>query len=167
MAKAIKRAKAAVAGMTIDREKYAYDKVKATDPKTGKLRTRTSNGDAVATALHRAFDAGHTAEKIAKANSLVVKGANPGQIRMNLGNMLRGVVRRHMADGKANPHAVIGDLSVKKLDQVVATPTSIKDAEKAIAARGKQKAATAARGKTPRSASRGKNASSQTAGAAT
>lgn len=165
-------AKVIQTAMTIDRSRYDYSKTRSVDPKTGKLRARTSNGDAVAMALHHAFDAGLTVEKIAKANKLEPKGANPGQVRMNLGNMLRGVVRRHAAD-KNNPPAVIGELTVKKLDQIVSTPASVKEAEKVIAARakevGKQKAAKPAanRGKTQRSASRGKSDSSQTADAAT
>lgn len=156
-----------VAGMTIDRERYAYDKIKVVDPKTGKLRTRTGNGDAVAVELMRALqEDGFTVEKIAKANKLEVKGANSGQIRMNLGNMLRARVRK-------DEPMQIGNTLVKKLDQATKALASAKAAEKVVADReknvGKPKAAkkAAARGKTPRSASRGKNGSSVTVAAAT
>lgn len=150
-------------GMTIDREKYAYDKTR-TVGSDGKVRTRSGNGDAVAIALHHAADAGLTSERIAKANKLELKGANPGQIRMNLGNMLRARVRK----GEA---MVIGAHTIKKLDQSLPVPAGVKAAAKVIADRvksaGKPKAAKSARGKTPASASRGKNASSGTVGAAT
>lgn len=167
------KAKQADAGMTIDRFKYDYRKTKVVGA-DGKLRTRTGNGDAVSTELSRALqEDGFTVEKIAKATKLDVKGSNPGQIRMNLGNMLRARVR------KGEPMQ-IGNVLVKKLDQVCKPLASAKEAEKVIAARAKAKAAAPAkkpvakkatkstsRGKSPRSASRTKSGSSQTAGAAT
>lgn len=150
-------------GMTIDRIKYGYDRTRSIGA-DGKVRTRVGNGDAVAIALHHALDAGHSVEKIAKANKLEVKGANPGQLRMNLGNMLRARVKR----GEA---MTIGAHTVKKLDQKLPMPEGVKAAEKASAERAKKQAATAkaakpsARGKTRQSASHGKSASPQTAGA--
>lgn len=170
MAKATKKAapKAAATGMTIDRSKYSYGREKHVGA-DGKLVSRTGNGDAVAQHLAHATVNGHTVDKIAKANSLEVKGANSGQIRMNLGNMLRARVKR-------GEHVVIGDIKVKALDQSL--PASVvKAAEKAqkareseaakksAAASGAVRATTGNRG--TKSASRGKSSGRQTADSST
>lgn len=98
----------------IDRAKYDYKATRVADPKTGKVRNRVSNGDAVARAM-----LGITFEqlpKTAKANGLeelVSKhkdSVNPGQFRMIIGNALRAKVKR-------GEEVTIGDVLVKKLDQ--------------------------------------------------
>lgn len=155
-------AKKAKEGMSIDRSRYGYGTVRALD-KNGATVSFTGNiENPVAVALFKARLAGVDLAKIAKANKLELKGANPGQERMNLGNQLSGMVRKGTA-------VMIGDVIVKSMNQKVAMPEGVKAAEKAAAARaaGKQKAAKkaapkSARGKTRNSARRPKNASSQT-----
>lgn len=137
-----KAAPAPATGMSIDRTKYNYNATRVLDA-SGKLIKRSGNGDAISIAMMHVTDIG----KVAKANKLEVKGVNNGQMRMNLGNQLRGIVRRHAAD-KANPPAIVGDLTIKSLTQNVPYPASVKAAEKHIATKekeaGKRAAAKAA-----------------------
>lgn len=98
----------------IDRSKYEYGTVRVADPKTGKVRNSTSNGDSVARALLAIpFD---DLMKVAKKNGIEdtiakhVNNLNPGQVRMITGNALRAKVRK-------GEEVIIGDVVVKKLDQ--------------------------------------------------
>lgn len=98
----------------IDRTKYAYQSTRVTDPKTGKVRVSVGNMDAVARAM--LLVTSDDLIKIAKKNGLDKYDAakrdsvNPGQFRMQVGNALRGKVRK-------GEEVTIGEVVVKKLDQ--------------------------------------------------
>lgn len=94
----------------IDRSRYDYSTVRVADPKTGKVRHSTGNGDAVARAM-LAITADDL-PKLVKKNGLpeLKHGSNPGQFRMIVGNSLRAKVRK-------GEEVTIGDVVVKKLDQ--------------------------------------------------
>lgn len=89
--KAVKKSKK-TDGTVIDREKYDYDTQVVKD-KDGKNKRVTSNGDRIAEAL-KTLDA-EGVKKVAKDNGLTLKDyPNAGMLRMNVGNMLRGKVRK-------------------------------------------------------------------------
>lgn len=106
----------------MDRDKYKYERTRILDPDTGKARWTSGNADAVALAL-TTVKKGDLPEVVA-ANGLGEKldkhwgkdsTVNDGQRRMLLGNSLRAMVT-------AGKHVVIGDITVKKLDQKVVLP---------------------------------------------
>lgn len=111
--KSAKPAASADKVMKIDASRYNRTKFKDA---SGKSRHSAGNGDAVAQAL---LGAGPTdLRAIARDNGLTDRMAryegstNPGQYRMNLGNMLRGMVRK-------GTHVNIGGVTVEGLAQVV------------------------------------------------
>lgn len=99
--------------MKIDASRYTRTKFKGAD---GKSKHSAGNGDAVAQALLGAGP--DDLRSIAADNGLsermskYEKSTNPGQYRMNLGNMLRGMVRK-------GTHVNIGGVTVEGLAQVV------------------------------------------------
>lgn len=113
----------------IDRAKYGYSSARVADPKTGKVRNVVSNGDAVARALSlTSFD---DLPKIAKSNGVSDKfdkfknTVNAGMVRMNLGNVLRAMVRN-------GTEVTIGEYTIKKLDQREPVVKEAPKAERAI-----------------------------------
>lgn len=108
----------------VDREKYNYDRVKTTDPKTGKTRTSYGNGDAVAKAMLGLDE--KQLERVVRTNKLIdkigtpEKATNIGLYRMALGNSLRAMVRR-------GEPVTIGEHTIKRLDQKVAIANVVKD----------------------------------------
>lgn len=120
------RKDAKIKGDIIDRSKYGYTRTKTTGA-DGKVRSSTSNGDAVAKALMLIPTGDAAISKVAKDNDLYDRikdrlgSANAGQIRMSVGNMLRAKVR------KGEP-VTIGEIVVKKLDQTVKVPDAPKPA---------------------------------------
>ena len=102
----------------IDRTKHQYEVTRFVD-KAGKTRTSLGNGDAVAKAM-LGLDP-DAVVRVMKKNGLEDKlgrhvgKVNSGQFRMFVGNALRGKVRR-------GEEVVVGDLTIKSLDQRVAVP---------------------------------------------
>lgn len=112
----------------VDTEKFNYDttKIRGAD---GKVRHSKNNGDAVANAMLVFIAGGGDIKKVVKANGLTKKmegrdGLNAGLYRMNVGVQLRKLVR----DGTP---VVIGDITVKKLDQAVKVPEAMEKPAKA------------------------------------
>lgn len=114
-------------GDVINRDKYAYERIKTVD-RDGKVRHSAGNGDAVARAL-LSVDYDGLIETM-KKNDLWdrlgkhVGSVNNGQLRMFVGNSLRALVRKGTA-------VVIGEHTVRKLDQRVALPEAPKPEKKA------------------------------------
>lgn len=138
---------------TIDASEYNYEKTKVRGV-DGKLKHSVSNGDAVAKAMTvlvaTAKDLRVALGKVVKENKLGAKlnidqYDNLGLFRMSLGNCLRGLVRN-------GTPVVIGDITVKTLEQNVKVP-EVKDAEakpaKAKAAPKKAKVAKPKHGRKP------------------
>lgn len=122
----------------IDQSKYERIKIVGKD---GKVISSTGNQDAVAMALLIAKAQGVEIDKIIKANKLGDKydpaqWDNPGMLRMNVGGTLRAMVN------KGEP-VVIGDITVKKIDQKVTIPSELvwKPAMVKPAGKAKKKAA--------------------------
>ena len=79
-------------GSVIDRSKYEY-KAETITGEDGKKKRTVSNGDRISQALKGLSAA--DVKKAAKDNGLTLKDyANDGMLRMNVGNMLRGLVRK-------------------------------------------------------------------------
>lgn len=119
---------------TIDASGYDYGTVKVKD-KSGKTRASTGNGDAVQRAMLRHVAAGKTLEQVIRANKLTQEPAkydNQGLLRMSVGNSLRAMVRR-------GEHVVIGDVTIKSLEQRVALD-EVKDGAKSKPAKKAKKA---------------------------
>lgn len=98
-----------------------YEKTRTTGS-DGKVRTVTSNGDAVALAMAGMLRP--DLEKVVKANGLTDKMAkhtdkNEGMYRMNLGNMLRARVRNLKDEDKP---VVIGKHEIRSLYQRIEVP---------------------------------------------
>lgn len=127
----------------IDRSKYKYTTTRIIDPDTGKHRVATHNNDAIARAMLSVKST--DLQKIARKNGLAEMGdlnadklakgdINAGQFRMNIGNALRGKVR------KGEP-VEIGDVTIKKLDQREPVVKDVPAPERKAAATEKTKAA--------------------------
>lgn len=135
MSKSSKKAstEAPESASVVDTSKFNYDttKVRGAD---GKMRHSRNNGDAIANAMLVFIASGGDIKKVVKANGLTRKmegreGLNAGLYRMNVGVQLRKLVR----DGTP---VEIGDITVKKLDQVVKVPAEVeKPARKARVAK--------------------------------
>lgn len=90
-AKKARKTKTDGTGSVIDRSKHKYQ-VHEVKTASGK-RKSVDNSDRIAAAL-RGLDADGV-KKVAKDNGLTLKEyPNEGMLRMNVGNMLRGMVRR-------------------------------------------------------------------------
>jgi len=117
----------------VDTEKFNYEttKIRGVD---GKIRHSRGNQDAIAKALLVFIAGGGDIKKVIKANGLSDRmkgreGMNAGLFRMTASVMLRKLVR----DGTP---VEIGDITVKKLDQVVKVPAEVeKPARKARVAK--------------------------------
>lgn len=129
---------------SIDMSDRSYRRVRVIG-KDGKARHSAHNDDAVARAMLTFSAAGGKLDTLIKANGLKDKypdgeaGAkNRGLFRMALGGTLRSLVR-------AGTPVVIGDITVKTLEQRVADP----DIGAAKPVRAKAKAKTARKRKAP------------------
>lgn len=95
----------------------------------GRIRHSKSNDDAVARAMLVFTAGGGDIAKVIKANGLGDKYKpeqhdNQGLLRMMVGNSLRALVR-------AGTPVVIGDVTVKTLEQRVAVPDAVDKTKKA------------------------------------
>jgi hypothetical protein len=123
MAKRANKATVAPKGASVvDTEKFNYEttKIRGAD---GKLRHSRGNQDAIAKAMLVFVAAGGDIKKVVKANGLTKKmegrdGLNAGLYRMNVGVQLRKLVR----DGTP---VVIGDITVKSLEQYIKVPEAV------------------------------------------
>lgn len=111
---------------TIAASEYDYATTKVVG-KDGKTKASIGNGDAVQRAMLKFSAAGKDLMQLVRANKLTdrldeKKYDNKGLFRMALGNALRGLVRN-------GTHVVIGDVTVKSLDQRVALD-EVKDGAK-------------------------------------
>lgn len=100
-------------GTVIDTSAYKYEALRIRG-KDGKLHYVRGNGDAVvrALALHCIVN-GKSIDQVIKANKLeTANHANAGQLRMAVGGQLRGLIRN-------GTPVVIGDVTLKSLDQNV------------------------------------------------
>lgn len=103
-----------------------YGSTSFSDPATGRTRATKGSGDAVHLALSLiAFD---NLNDVADKNDLQeydsAKYPNAGMAKMNLGNKLRARVRK-------GESVVIGDNTVKRLDQQIKMPKPTKPAKAA------------------------------------
>lgn len=139
MAKKAKRArKSAADGLSvIDSSRYKYDvtKVRGSD---GRIRHSRSNQDAIANALLVFTSGGGNLSRVVRDNKIGDKmkpheDKGAGMYRMNLSNILRGLVRN-------GTPVTIGDVTVKKLDQNVKVPAEA-PAKKARSSKPAAKAA--------------------------
>jgi len=127
------KTKAPESASVVDISKYEYETTKIRDV-TGKVRHSRGNGDAIANAMLVFIAAGGDIKKVVKVNGLTKKmegreGLNAGLYRMNVGVQLRKLVR----DGTP---VVIGDITVKTLEQNVKVPEAVeKPARKPRAAK--------------------------------
>lgn len=99
---------------TIDASAYDYKTTKVLDGK-GKVVSSTGNGDALQRAMHAFKATGKDFMQVARANKVDIDSKqydNAGLFRMALGNKLRGLVRN-------GTPVVVGDITVKSLDQNV------------------------------------------------
>lgn len=121
------RKKKADDGKMIDQSRYERISILGKD---GTVKHSSGNGDAVAVALLIAMHGqGLDIGKIIKANSTKDNGLaekyvpeqwdNAGMLRMNVGGTLRAMVRK-------GEEVVIGDITVKKLDQKVTIPADMR-----------------------------------------
>lgn len=100
---------------TIDASAYGYEKTRVVG-KDGKTKSSVGNGDAVQRALLKFTAAGGDIGKVIRANKLPQDPAqydNQGLLRMSVGNSLRARVKK-------GEHVIIGDVTVKSLEQRVA-----------------------------------------------
>lgn len=138
--------KGADGGSVVDTERYGYDRIAYTDPKTGKTRHSAGNGDAVARAMLglNSDDLMRIVKKAGlgdKYDGKAGKAGNPGLFRMSLGHSLRALI-------KAGTPVQIGEHLIKKLDQKVVVslgPATKQKPRGAAAAPRKAKTATRAR----------------------
>lgn len=135
----------------IDRSKYDYQTTRVIG-KDGKVRHSAGNGDAIARAL---LGLAHDEiVRVIKQNGLQDKlgkhidQVNPGQLRMFVGNSLRGMVRR----GEA---VTVGKHVIKSLDQHV----EVDEAPPAGAKAEKAPPKAAKKGSTTSAPAKGKRAS--------
>lgn len=127
-------------GAVIDTSAYPYKTIRVRG-KDGKLHYIRSNGDSVVKALtlHTIVN-GKPIEQVVRANKLILSDfTNSGQLRMAVGTRLRTLIR-------SGTPVVVGDITLKSLDQKVALvveerrPAAEKPVKKATEAKSAKKA---------------------------